>query len=106
MEDCKVNLAKYFKIHHTCAQMQPHERQHRFGEYLQKVEFASLEEISAQVNASPSTVRRDLAVLEATGGVQRTHGGARVAVPKSDEFTFSSRDTHELAEKEAIGRAC
>jgi DeoR/GlpR family transcriptional regulator of sugar metabolism len=26
--------------------------------------------------------------------------------PKSDEFTFSARDTHQLAEKEAIGRAC
>jgi DeoR/GlpR family transcriptional regulator of sugar metabolism len=26
--------------------------------------------------------------------------------PKSDEFTFSTRDTHQLDEKEAIGRAC
>jgi DeoR/GlpR family transcriptional regulator of sugar metabolism len=26
--------------------------------------------------------------------------------PRSDEFTFSSRDTHQLPEKEAIGRAC
>src|SRR4051794_41984815 len=88
MEDCKVNLAKSFKIYHTCAQMQPHERQHRIGEYLQKVEFASLEEISAQVNASPSTVRRDLAVLEATGGVQRTHGGGRGAFSKFGGFTL------------------
>ncbi|HWH70422.1 MAG TPA: DeoR/GlpR family DNA-binding transcription regulator, partial [Candidatus Sulfotelmatobacter sp.] len=29
-----------------------------------------------------------------------------VVAPKSDEFTFSSRDTHQLHEKEAIGRAC
>src|SRR5207302_4327915 len=27
-------------------------------------------------------------------------------MPKSDEFTFSARNTHQLAEKEAIGRAC
>lgn len=87
-------------------QMQPEERQHRIGEYLQKVEFASLEEISHQVDASISTVRRDLAVLESAGILRRTHGGARVTTPKTDEFAFSARDTHQLAEKEAIGRAC
>src|SRR6266436_1281697 len=86
--------------------MQPAERQHRINEFLQKVEFASLEEIASQVDASLSTVRRDLIVLEASGGIRRTHGGARIVVPRSDEFTFSARDTHQLAEKEAIGRAC
>jgi DeoR family fructose operon transcriptional repressor len=44
--------------------------------------------------------------LEATASIRRTHGGARVVTPRSDEFTFSARDTHQLAEKEAIGRAC
>jgi len=86
--------------------MQPEERQHRIGEYLQRVEFASLEEISKHVDASVSTVRRDLDLLEAAGNVQRTHGGARIINPRSDEFTFTARDTHQLAEKEAIGRAC
>ena len=86
--------------------MQPEERQHKIGEYLQKVEFASLEEIAKQVVASLSTIRRDLSVLEVSGNVRRTHGGARVIVPRSDEFTFSARDTHQLVEKEAIGRAC
>lgn len=86
--------------------MQAEERQQRIGEYLQKVEFASLEEIAKQVDASVSTVRRDLTALEAGGNVQRTHGGARIVVPKSDEFNFQARDTRQLAEKEAIGRAC
>ena len=86
--------------------MQAEERQHRIGEYLQKVEFASLEDIAHQVNASVSTVRRDLTALEQTGMLRRTHGGARIISPKSDEFTFSARDTHQLVEKEAIGRAC
>lgn len=86
--------------------MQPEERRHRISEYLQKVEFASLEEIAKQVDASLSTIRRDLAVLEGSGTMRRTHGGARIAIPRSDEFTFSARDTHQLAEKEAIGRAC
>ena len=86
--------------------MQPEERQHRIEEYLQKVEFASLEELAKHVEASVSTVRRDLTLLEAGGNLRRTHGGARIVEPRSDEFIFSARDTHELAEKEAIGRAC
>jgi DeoR/GlpR family transcriptional regulator of sugar metabolism len=86
--------------------MQAEERQKRIEDHLVKVEFASLAELSELVDASESTVRRDLGVLEGKGSVRRTHGGARLVNPKSDEFTFSARDTHQLAEKEAIGEAC
>ena len=86
--------------------MQPEERQKRILEYLQQVEFSSLDELAQQVTVSSSTVRRDLDVLEASGIVRRTHGGARLINPKSDEFAFSKRDTHEFDEKEAIGKAC
>src|SRR6058998_1673210 len=103
---CQLIVAKSFIICHFSSQMQPEERQHRISEYLQQVEFASLEEIAKQVDASLSTVRRDLTVLETSGAIRRTHGGARVVVPKTDEFAFSARDTHQLAEKEAIGKAC
>jgi DeoR/GlpR family transcriptional regulator of sugar metabolism len=58
------------------------------------------------MDASVSTVRRDVTLLEASGNVRRTHGGARIVNPRTDEFVFNSRDTHQLAEKEAIGRAC
>jgi DeoR family fructose operon transcriptional repressor len=86
--------------------MQSEERQLRIEEHLLKVEFASLEELSELVDASVSTVRRDVTLLETKGIIARTHGGARVINPKSDEYTFSARDTHQLAEKEAIGKAC
>lgn len=86
--------------------MQSEERQKRIEEYLIKAEFASLEELSEQVDASISTVRRDLGVLEEKGVVRRTHGGARVVNPKSEEFAFTARDTRQLDEKEAIGQAC
>src|SRR6266568_974421 len=105
MIECQLNLAKY-SIFYQSLSMQPEERQHRIREYLQKVEFASLEEVAGKVDASLSTVRRDLTVLEASGVLRRTHGGARISNPRSDEFTFSARDTHQLTEKEAIGRAC
>jgi len=86
--------------------MQAEERQQRIEDYLQKAEFASLDELAEVVDASVSTVRRDLAVLEATGSYRRTHGGARVINPRSDEFAFSVRDKHQLAEKESIAKAC
>ena len=86
--------------------MQPEARQKRIQEHLNRVEFASLEELARQVEASVSTVRRDIAVLELAGGLRRMHGGARLNNPHSDEFAFSARDTHQLTEKEAIGRAC
>src|SRR6476659_6205300 len=106
MIDCQNKSCKiYHNLSHFLS-MQAAERQHKIAEYLQVVEFAGLEEIAKQVKASVSTVRRDLTVLEAAGSIRRTHGGARVTAPKSDEFTFSARDTHQLAEKEAIGKAC
>jgi len=82
------------------------ERRHRIEAYLQEVEFASLDELATHVGVSLSTVRRDLTVLEAGGSVKRTHGGARIVNPKSDEFAFSAREMHQLEEKEAIGKVC
>lgn len=65
-----------------------------------------MDELSEEVDVSVSTVRRDLAYLESKGVVRRTHGGARLMNPNSDEFAFGTRDTHQLEEKEAIARAC
>ena len=78
--------------------MQAEERQHRIEAYLQRVEFASLEELAKQVDASVSTVRRDLTLLEAGGLLRRTHGGARLVAPRSDEFAFTARDTEIVGE--------
>jgi DeoR family transcriptional regulator, fructose operon transcriptional repressor len=87
--------------------MQAEERQSKIEAYLQKAEFASLEELSQHVGVSVSTVRRDLAALEGKSQVRRTHGGARtLQQPKSDEFVFNIRDTHQVGEKEVIGEAC
>lgn len=86
--------------------MTAEERQKRIESYLHQVEFASLEELAKHVNASLSTVRRDLTTLEAGGGLKRTHGGARLVSTASDEFVFSAREAHQLPEKQAIGRAC
>ncbi|HUE36298.1 MAG TPA: DeoR/GlpR family DNA-binding transcription regulator [Candidatus Acidoferrum sp.] len=86
--------------------MTAEERKNRLEAYLQRVEFASLEELSHHVDASISTVRRDLTALETAGNLRRTHGGARLLSPKSDEFAFTARDTHQVSEKDSIGKAC
>ncbi len=86
--------------------MQAEERQNRIENHLKKMEFASLAELSELVDASESTARRDLQTLEGKGMLQRTHGGARMVNPHSDEFMFSKRDTFQADEKDAIGRAC
>jgi len=86
--------------------MTAEERKHRLETYLQQVEFASLEDLARHVGSSVSTVRRDLTIMEAGGTVRRTHGGARIVSPRTDEFAFSARDTHQLEAKETIGRGC
>ncbi len=86
--------------------MTAEERKHRIEAYLQQEEFAALEDLARHVGSSISTVRRDVTVLEAAGNLKRTHGGARIVAPKSDEFAFYSRNTHQFEEKNAIGRAC
>jgi DeoR/GlpR family transcriptional regulator of sugar metabolism len=86
--------------------MQPEVRQKRIEDHLAKVEFASLEELASLVDASLSTVRRDLDALEAQGILKRTHGGARALHAGGDEFAFSAKETVQLAEKVAIAEAC
>ncbi len=86
--------------------MKAEERQKRIEEFLQKAEFASLEELAHHVFTSISTVRRDLTALEAEGNIRRTHGGARLINPHANEFVFYWRDTVQHAEKEAIGKVC
>ena len=54
--------------------MQAPARHKRISDYLHKVEFAALEELAKQVEASVSTVRRDLAALEENGQIKRKRG--------------------------------
>jgi len=86
--------------------MKAEEREKKIEAYLQKAEFASLEELAQHLGASVSTIRRDITRLESGGNIRRTHGGARLLNPPTNEFEFSWRDTLQLAEKEAIGEAC
>jgi DeoR family transcriptional regulator, aga operon transcriptional repressor len=70
----------------------------------------SLDELIEGLGASPASVRRDLAKLEAKGLVRRTHGGATLVEPLLYEpfrydSLFQNRDQHRTAEKRRIGLA-
>ena len=61
-------------------------------EYLETNQFASIEDLSAHLYVSPSTVRRKLTDLQTKGLVIRTHGGAKI----NDENNFSPSFTFRI----------
>jgi DeoR/GlpR family transcriptional regulator of sugar metabolism len=70
----------------------------------------SLDELVKHLQASPASVRRDLAKLEMKGLIRRTPGGATLVEPLLYEpfrydSVFQSREQHRVAEKRRIGLA-
>lgn len=61
-------------------------------EYLEKYQYASIEDLSTHLYVSPSTVRRKLTDLQSKGLITRTHGGAKL----NDENNFSPSFTFRI----------
>src|SRR5262249_6394396 len=66
--------------------------------------FATLAELVETLGVSESTVRRDLEVLDLSGSVRRTHGGAFSPGDVRAMPAFEDRTSTFLAETQAIGR--
>ena len=65
--------------------------------------FASLTDLAEQLDASESTIRRDLDFLDQQGALKRTHGGA---IYRADAFpALEERSSSQLEEKRLIARA-
>ena len=82
------------------------ERQNRIVELVNQNGTVSLTEIASTIDASESTVRRDLVQLHQMGRLRRVRGGATKAT--SAEFVISDqslegRQAEHMAEKRAIG---
>ncbi len=60
---------------------------------------ATVEELAETLFVSDATIRRDLAELQTTGQVKRTHGGA-IYVEKADEISIFIRQMKNSREKE------
>lgn len=63
----------------------------------------SIASLTAAMNVSEMTARRDLARLEEEGYLIRTHGGARRLAPQRQEFRQDHRLLENRAVKEKIG---
>ncbi|HQS68565.1 MAG: DeoR family transcriptional regulator [Novosphingobium sp. 28-62-57] len=73
--------------------------------------FVSYRDLEVMLDASPATIRRDLARLEGEGRIVRIHGGAKLpdedvdTTPRLRGTPFEQSITQNLAAKQAIGRA-
>lgn len=101
---CQQLLAIIFAKCQICSVKAP-ERFRRIAELLGQHEFLDLATLTRDLQASESTIRRDLDQLAAKGILTRTHGGAMAVEHKTDELNFVVRDTRQAEEKDMIGRA-
>ncbi len=65
----------------------------------------SVTELCDLLDASPATIRRDLAALERDGMISRGYGGASVRSLRPAEEALAVREQKHLAAKQAIARA-
>ena len=85
------------------------ERQSRLKELLAKRGIADVDSLSAELNVSQSTIRRDVEMLEQTGLAQRTHGGVIwIGEKQSHEarpYAFDQRMGYFVEAKKQIAKA-
>lgn len=62
-------------------------------------------ELSELLNVSPSTVRRELSIMEQNGLLVRTHGAARLPTPISYEAPYEKRAADQIEKKRRIAAA-
>ncbi len=80
-------------------------RQLRIREMLENQEFVDVETLCRELDASESSIRRDLSDLEEQRVVKRVHGGVIAAKPKDQTQDFSWLSTRNPSEKQRIAAA-
>ncbi len=78
------------------------QRQMEILEILQRDGKASVRALARRFRVNAMTIRRDLAALEETGRVARTHGGAMLARTGVVEFAFAEKARRNIEQKRAI----
>ena len=79
--------------------MLPLERQNRILEILAVRKAASVEELCRELYSSGATIRRDLAYLESSGLLCRTHGGAVRMEESGRDFPLLLRESENTVSK-------
>jgi len=92
--------------------MHAEQRERAIFEALKSNGFITYRDLETHLDASPATIRRDLARLEDAGRIIRVHGGAKLPDAASNDDApglagtpFAQSITQNRAAKEAIGRA-
>ncbi len=83
-------------------------RQSRIKELLAERGMGNHEWLAAELQVSPSTIRRDLEMLEQSGLVQRTHGGViwvGEKAPGTRPYAFDQRMSYQTESKRKIAKA-
>lgn len=84
--------------------MPTHQRRRRILELISHTGFTTLVDLASAVNASPSTVRRDLDHWERKGLVKRSHGGATYIGDGAGLPELEERVSLQSEEKRLIAR--
>lgn len=69
---------------------------------LNKNGLVEISQLIEMTESSESTVRRDLAALEAANALQRVHGGAKLIEINSKELTYIEKSSKNIQQKKAI----
>jgi DeoR family transcriptional regulator, fructose operon transcriptional repressor len=86
-------------------------RRSKLQELIARHGMSHLEELASELKVSPSTIRRDVEMLEQRGVVKRTHGGViwigdrQNGAPGSRPYAFDQRMSYQAEAKRSIARA-
>jgi DeoR family fructose operon transcriptional repressor len=78
-------------------------RQLRIRGLLESQEFIDLGTLCRELDASESSVRRDLIAIEKEGLLKRVYGGAMAVEPRGHDLDFDWQSTRMAEEKRRIG---
>lgn len=80
------------------------ERQNQICTILAEKRFVTVKELSEKLFISESSIRRDLATLERSGFLKRSHGGANIVYSEDPVVPFSIRAHKNIAAKQIIAK--
>ncbi|MGY3724960.1 transcriptional regulator, DeoR family [Granulicatella balaenopterae] len=80
------------------------ERQQIILDLLNKQNVVHLHQLCELLNASESTIRRDLSQLDKEGKLTRIHGGAKRKYTVEREFAYHEKTVKNIHSKEEVGK--
>lgn len=86
--------------------MFPLERQNKIIELLMIRKVAKITELTAELNISTDTLRRDINLLSKQGKIEKIYGGIKLIESKTGESSMNERMISHLTEKDSIAKKC